>query len=238
MTWDDYKFHPSSLGALMTDPRSKSDGLGETCKAHLMECYIERVYGRSKEITNKYIEKGIECEEDSLTLYSRVMKTFYKKNVKVYENDYLIGTPDIITGEDIIEIKTSWDIFTFHKVLHKNINKDYFWQCQGYMELTDREHAKLVYCLVDATPQMVLDAKNKLKWTMNVIDRDSIELNPEYVEACAQIDKAMTYGDIPIEERYIQITIDRDQKLIDKAHDRIDECRAFLNTLTNKPVLA
>lgn len=165
------------------------------------------------------------------------MKSFYKKNKQVFENDYLIGTPDIITDDDVIEIKTSWDIFTFHQVLHKSINKDYFWQVQGYMELTGKKRAKLVYCLVDATPQMVLDAKNKLMWQFSTIDKSAIDLNPEYIEACAEIDKAMTFGDIPIEERYLQITIDRDDELIEKAHDRIGVCRTFLNKLTNKPVL-
>jgi hypothetical protein len=235
MNWNDYKFHPSSLGSLMTDPRSKSDTLSETCKAHLMECYIERVYGRKKEIMNKYIDKGIQCEEDSLTLYSRVMKTFYKKNKQVYENDYLIGTPDIITEDDVIEIKTSWDIFTFHQVLHKAINKDYFWQVQGYMELTEKKRARLVYCLVDATPEMVEDAKKKLAWQMKVID-DAVDQS--YIDACAEIDKSMTFSDIPIEERYLQITIERDDNMIEKSHDRIDVCRAFLNKLTDKtPVL-
>lgn len=238
MNWDTYKFHPSSLGSLMTDSRVKGDVLGETCKAHLMECYIERVYGRTKEITNKYIDKGIQCEEDSLTLYSRVTKRFYKKNTQVFENDYLIGTPDVLTEDDVIEIKTSWDIFTFHKVLHKAINKDYSWQVQGYMELTDRNRAKLVYCLVDATPQMVEDAKKKLAWQFSTIDTGSVELNPAYIAACAEVDKSMTFQDIPMEERYIQITIDRDKKLMGTAKARMDECRAFLNKLTKEEVPA
>lgn len=231
MNWNDYKFHPSSLGSLMTDSRTKGDVLGETCKAHLMECYVERVYGRKKEILNKYIEKGIQCEEDSLTLYSRVTKTFYKKNKQVYENDYLIGTPDIITEDGVIEIKTSWDIFTFHSVIRKSINKDYFWQVQAYMELTERNSAKLVYCLVDATPEMVQDAKKKLSWQMRVIDE---HVDQAYIDACAEIDKSMTFGDIPIEERYLAITIERDDDLIEKAHERMDVCRAFLNQLTDK----
>lgn len=234
MTWDDYKFHPSSLGAIMTDSRTK-EALGETCKAHLMECYIERVYGRKKDLTNKYIEKGLACEEDSLTLYSRVTKTFYKKNKQVFENDYLIGTPDVLTEDDVIEIKTSWDIFTFHNVLHKPINKNYFWQVQAYMELTERKRAKLVYCLVDATPAMVTEAKKKLRWQFNPIDVEAVELNEDYIAACAEVDKSMTFGDIPIEERYLQITIDRDEKLMGTAKARIEECRAFLNNLTAVP---
>ena len=215
----------------MTDSRTK-EPLGETCKAHLMECYIEQVYKRRKDFTNKYIERGIACEEDSLTLYSRVMKEFFKKNKQTFSNDFLCGTPDILTTDDVIEIKTSWDIFTFHSVIHKAINKDYFWQVQAYMELAERQRAKLVYCLVDATPEMVEDAKKKLMWQFNTIDRTAIELNPEYTEACAEVDKAMTFGDIPIEERYLQITIDREPEAMRKAHVRIQECREFLTKLT------
>ncbi len=73
MNFDNYLFHPSSLGLIMTESRTK-DQFGETCKSHLMECYINKKYGRFKDITNHFIEKGILAEEDSIDLYSVVKK--------------------------------------------------------------------------------------------------------------------------------------------------------------------
>ena len=60
------KFRASQLGKLMTDARTKT-GLSETCKSALLEVYVQQKYKRYKEISNKYIEKGIAVENDEST---------------------------------------------------------------------------------------------------------------------------------------------------------------------------
>lgn len=239
MNFDDYLFHPSSTGLILTDSRTK-DPLGETCKGHLLECWIEKKYDRKKDITNKYLEKGIQQEEESITLYSRVTSRFHKKNTDQISNDYFVGTPDLYEGKSIkeatqvIDIKTSWDIFTFYNVLHKPFNKMYFWQLQAYMDLTGAKTAKLVYCLVNTPDNLINDAKRKLQWTMGIIDPSAQSLNSEYHKQALQIEKNMIFDDIPMEDRYIEFNIDRDDEAIDQAHKRIKECRNFLNALTVK----
>lgn len=233
MIFDNYLFHPSSLGTIMTASRDKDDPLGETCKKHLIECYIEKIYGRKKDITSKYLEKGIVQEEESITLYSLVTKKFHKKNIETITNDYFIGTPDLFEGKSIreasqiIDIKTSWDIFTFFAVLSSaEVNKNYQWQLQAYMDLTGATGAKLVYCLVDTPLNLINDAKRKLQWAMGVIDPDA---NPEFLAQCEQIEKNMTFQDIPKEDRYISFEFRRDQKKIDQAYLKLEACREFLN---------
>ncbi len=239
MNFDDYLFHPSSTGLILTESRTK-DPLGETCKGHLLECWIEKKYGRKKDITNKYLEKGIQQEEESITLYSRVTGRFHKKNTEQIFNKHFIGTPDLYEGANILEatevidIKTSWDIFTFYNVLHKPMNKNYYWQMQAYMDLTGAKSAKLVYCLVDTPDNLINDAKRKLQWTMGIIDPSAQGLNSEYHAQCLQIEKNMTFDDIPLEDRYIEFNIERDNQAIKQAHERIAECRIFLNALTVK----
>jgi hypothetical protein len=232
-----YKFHPSSLGKIMTPGRNKEDLFGETAKKHLLECWVQETYGRRKDITNKYLEKGIAQEEESITLYSRVTKTFYKKNTEKISNDYLVGTPDLYEGESILkatkikDIKTSWDIFTFYDVFHNAVKKDYEWQLQAYMDLTGAKEAGLVYCLVDTPQKHIEDAKRKLSWTLGLIDPD---IDPEYIAGCEQIEKNMTFGDIPIEDRWIEFKIQRDEALIEAAHIRIQQCRNYLNEMNTK----
>jgi hypothetical protein len=227
--FDDYKFHPSSLGLIMTGSRTKEE-LGETAKAHLMECYVGRKYGRRKDVTNKFIEKGLLAEEDSLDLYALVKDQLFVKNQETIENSYFIGTPDIIVGESeiVIDIKTSWDIFTFFSTIHKPINKDYYWQLQAYMDLIGARSAKLVYCLVNTPFKLIEDQKKKLMWTMGVIDPETDEA---YLKACDMVDKNSNYDDIPMEDRYMEFPIERDQDAIDKAHERVEYCRNFLNQL-------
>lgn len=231
--FDNYKFHPSSLGLIMTESRTK-EPLGETCKDHLMECYVREVYGREKDITNKYIEKGLLAEEDSITLYSTVTKTFYLKNKEQISNDYFIGTPDLYKGEsilnatEVIDIKTSWDIFTFHQVLSKPIKKNYYWQLQAYMDLTGATVAKLVYCLVNTPFHLIEDEKKKALWKMGVIDPETDE---KYLKVCEMIEKNSIFDDIPEQKRYIEFEIARNDEDIEKAQDRVELCREFLNEL-------
>lgn len=232
--FNDYKFHPSSLGLIMTDAKIKGDVLGETAKSHLLECYVTKKYGRSKDITNKFIEKGLLAEEDSIDLYTLVKDKLFIKNEELLQNDWFIGTPDLFEGETIltasviIDLKTSWDIFTFFQSMHKAIDKKYFWQLQAYMDLTGAKQARLVYCLVNTPFKLIEDEKKKLLWTMGIIDP---ETDQAYLDACIRVDKNSNYDDIPIEEKYIEFIIDRDQEAIDKAHERVKICRDFLNAL-------
>lgn len=226
--FDNYKFHPSSLGLIMTDAKAKGELLGETAKGHLAECFVSGKYGRKKDITNKFIEKGLLAEEDSMDLYTLVKDKLFVKNIETIENDFFIGTPDIITDTEIIDLKTSWDIFTFHSVMVKPINKMYHWQLQAYMDLTGKDEAKLVYCLVNTPFKLVEDEKRKLMYTMAVIDPDADEA---YLEACKNVDLNSNFDDIPLENRYIEFSFERDQKAIDLAHERVKICREFLNEL-------
>lgn len=211
----------------MTDSRNK-DPLGETCKGHLMECWIKERYGREKKFSNKYTEKGTEQEEDSISLYALQKKSAYFKNNKTFSNDWITGTPDIITKDTIIDIKTSWSIHTFYAVLSKPVDKGYELQLQAYMELTNRDNAKLVYCLVNTPDKLINDAKRKLAWEMMVIDPEADE---RYLEACAQLEREMIFDDIPPRERYIELSVERDPKVMAKVQARILECRHFLKKL-------
>lgn len=233
MDFNKYLFHPSSLGTLMTDSRTK-DPLGETCKAELLKIWVEAKYGRTEEVYNKYMEKGTLVEEDSITLYSRVKKTFYKKNTKTISNDYFIGTPDLYEGPSIkeathiVDIKSSWSIFTFYGVFVKPVNKAYGYQLQAYMDLTGAKTSTLAYCLVDTPLHLVEDEKRKLQWKMGVLDPDS---NPEFIAMAAQIEKNNSFGDIDINERYTEFQLVKDEEVLTKVKERLDLCREFLTLL-------
>ncbi len=231
--FDNYKFHPSQLGLIMTESRTK-EPFGETAKSHLLECWINQKYGRYKDITNKYLEKGTMAEEDSIDLYSIVKKQYFEKNKELVSNEFFIGTPDLFMGKSILEsdliidLKTSWDIFTFYGVMLKGLHKRYFWQLQAYMDITGAQKSKLVYCLFNTPYKLVEDEKKKLLWKLGVIDPDTDEA---YKAGCEAIDKNAYFDDITNEERYIEFEIDRDQEAIDKSHQRVIECRNFLNQL-------
>lgn len=225
-------FRCSSLGYIMTDPRSKTETLSETTKTHLIDVYVANKYNRQEDIQNKYIEKGLAVEEDSITLYSRIKGEIFFKNEEHLSNKWIKGTPDLFTGKSILEadtitdIKSSWDIYTFMRTLTKEVNKMYYWQLQGYMDLSGAKSATLAYCLVDTPLQMIEDEKNRLRWKMGIIDPTGNDL---YEQACEELERAMTFGDIPLNERLIEFHIERSDADIMKMHQRVEECRKWLN---------
>lgn len=236
MDFTNYKFRCSSLGALMTDPRSKSEVLSETCKAKLIEIYIQETFDRCKDIGNKYIAKGLAVEDDAITLFSLVNKKFYKKNEHRLVNDYITGEPDLFIGESlmrathIIEIKSSWDIWTFFKAKTESVNKAYLLQLQGYMFLTGAKSATLAYCLVNTPEIYINDEKRKLFYKLNAVTEES----PLYLEACEKLEREMIFDDIPMRDRMFTHDFNYDQEIIDKIKSRVEDCRAWLNTFSTE----
>lgn len=231
MNYDNYLFRPSMLGDLMTNPPGKKtttcvEELSETAKGKLLDIWIANTYGRSKEITNKFIEKGLMQEEESMTLYSLVKGELFLKNKDKVSNDYFTGTPDIIHPNAIIDLKTSWDIHTFFNVLLKPMNKTYLCQLNAYMELTGLSKAYLVYTLVNTPEHLIEDEKRKARWRLNVIDEDN---DGNYIQAVNDIEKNSIFDDIPREKRYIEFEVNRDEVLIQAMKSRVPMWREFLN---------
>jgi len=221
----------------MAEPKGEKDkregNLSEGAKTHLVDIYVSNKYGRNTNIQTKYTSKGLMVEEDSITLYSRLKKRFFKKNIEAISNSMIKGTPDFYIGEsirnaeEIIDAKSSWDIFTFFRVVTKPINPDYWWQMQGYMALSGASCATLAYCLIDTPETLINDEKRRLLYQMGV----ATEENNDYQEACLELDKLMRYGDIPIEERMIEFKIERDNEAIARLYAKVLKARDYLNQI-------
>lgn len=199
--------------------------LSQTTKSYLKELVVEELFGRRKEISNKYLSKGIAVEEDAITLYSEVTGELFIKNEKHFENDYIKGTPDNKQGK-IRDIKSSWDLHTFPMFEDTIPNKDYEWQLQGYMILTGLELAELDYCLVDTPDILIEDAKRKFSWQNGYIDLPDDEAQ--------RIELEMTFGDIPKEFRVKQFFTEYNDKMTRDLYLQIDSCREYMNELYNQ----
>lgn len=148
-----FKIRASAAGKLMTNPRAKTDKLSQTTISYLKEWYLEQIYGIRNEIESKYIRKGIELEDEAINAVIEWLNLpFVLKNENDFEDDNFTGTPDLILEDEIIDIKCSWDVFTFPILETEIPNSDYFYQLQVYMHLTGKRKALLVYVLLD-TPQ-------------------------------------------------------------------------------------
>lgn len=152
------KFRCSSLGKLMTEPRSKSEGpLSVGAKTYIRELAAQEIFGVEFEISSKQIEKGIEVEGDSIDLLNSVRGLSLVKNVERRSNDFITGECDLFDAEAKRghDIKSSWSIATFPITVADCEDKLYEWQMRGYMALWDAEEWEVNYCLVDTPDRLI-----------------------------------------------------------------------------------
>jgi len=190
------KFRASSIANIMQ--KGKGEPFGQTAKTYLTECFIKEKYGREKQITSKYFEKGHEKEEEAITLLSQFDKAFYFKNEEHFKNEYITGTPDIITNIEVIDIKCPFDIFTFFNHKKDPLPTVYEYQLLSYGALTNRSELTLAYTLVN-TPESIFERDSKYK-----------EVNSNLY----------FYDDIPIEERVYKHTFQFDANKYDELIER------------------
>ena len=154
---NNFKIRASATKNIMTNPRSKSETLSETCKTYLEEWAKESIYGVRKNIKSKYLTKGISVEDEAIEYYSEIAKLgFVLKNQDHFEDEFFTGTPDLITGDTVYDFKSSWDCFTF-PLFDTEPDKGYWMQLQVYMELTGLKKAKLVYTLQNTPDELEYD---------------------------------------------------------------------------------
>lgn len=142
------KWHPSSLGKLMTSPKSKSENLSQGAKTYIRQVAKQDFFGYRVELDNKYINKGKDQEQDSIELLNAVRFTNYKKNDIRIENEYMTGECDILADDRVIDVKTSWNLETWPATPGEAHDNDYEWQGRAYLMLYEREIFELVFCMV------------------------------------------------------------------------------------------
>lgn len=170
------KIRCSQLSKIMTLPRAKKDQheLSQGAKTYVEQLAKEFVFhGYRPFISNKYIEKGNECENDSINLLNDLMTDKgefieYSKNEERFENEFLTGEMDIISPFEKMtrDTKTSWNLdsfpFSTDSALAQTNASDYEWQGRGYMMLLNERGIEINkhsvdYCLVD-TPLHLIGA--------------------------------------------------------------------------------
>lgn len=232
--------HASSISKLFVEPQKKEDKekgeLSATAKTHLIETYIKVKYNRRKEIETKQMAKGKKAELDSLMLLSKTLGYFLEKNEQHIENDYIIGTPDTFIGESlqkaevVLDVKTSWDIFTYLNNLDGKLNPDYEKQLQAYMWLTGAEQGYVAFCLVDMPEDMLNDEKQRLLYKTMAISDESPEFKAEWSKKLPQL----TYSDIPESERILIFPVEKDQTFPEKCTQKVEKARIFMQEFENR----
>lgn len=230
----------SGIGNIMTPPKLKesreSGNLSETCKNYLIDAYIATRYSRVREVETKQMRKGSIAEEASISLFSIVDGKLYAKNRDRIANEFITGIPDLCDTDDmlncneIIDIKTCWDIFTFLPNVLSPECKQYYWQVQGYMALTGAKIGTIAYCLVNTPDSIVEGEKYSLLRRMDVATEEA----PEFQEELKVLIKNRNFDDIPMEERVLTYSIERNDEDIERIYQKVEKCREFMTYFEEK----
>ena len=208
----------------MTEPRSKSEVLSQTAKSYIEDLFNELEFGYRKEFSSRYTDKGLEMEDEAIQFASEQFDwDFVVKNTERFTNDYITGEPDINTDSLLADIKCSWSLDTYPMFEADLKNKDYYWQLQGYMWLTGKTQAELVYCLMNTPLQIVEDEVRRAHWKAGLIDED-IDLRHE-------VQLKHNYDNIPSKLRVKRYIIERDEKAIEKIIEKVEIAREYYKML-------
>ena len=193
-----FKCRASASGHLMTNPRNKGEQLSATTKTFIQEWLKERIYGFKKEISSKQIDKGLAYEDMAIDKAIEWLNLpFAIKNEQRFEDDFFTGEPDLILSDRIIDIKNSWDCFTFPLFENEIPTIGYMYQVQVYMHLTGLKKASVVYVLLNTpetynTPEMdysKIDVKFRIKsfdfdYDEAIIEKlkERVKLSRDYIQ--------------------------------------------------------
>jgi hypothetical protein len=214
-----FKIRASAAGQIMG-----IKALGKTGENYCENWVKEQLYKRRKEFGNKYTEKGLIMEDTSIDFVADELGYgFLAKNEKFLENDFFTGTPDIILNDHVIDVKNSWDCFTFPLFDKELPNKDYFYQAQVYLALTGLSKYKVIYTLTD-TPMHLIEKEAYFYCKNNGYDELEPEILDEFIEK-------MTYSDIPNSLKIKVFEIEKCEETIDKLKNRVIECRNYIKSI-------
>jgi hypothetical protein len=218
------KIRCSSLGKIMTAPRSKSEVLSQTAKTYVEELAKEHLFGIKKVFKSRYTDKGNEVEEKAIELTEEVLGfEFLSKNEDYYQNDWIKGTPDIITTSLVIDVKSSWSGDTFPFFESELPNKDYYYQVMGYMWLTGKKNALISYCLINTPEEIVNDEIRRTSY-----GRYEIEPSEETIRDVVALHN---FDHIPKDRRVKAFHVEYNEGVVNEMKTRIEHCRTYFNEL-------
>jgi hypothetical protein len=212
----------------MTDPRGKSEPISETTKTYCRTWLTEKVYGRRIEVTSKQMDKGNTMENVAIDFAANIVEpgALWFKNEDKFADEYMAGTPDVLTSDMVFDIKCPWSFATFPLFEDELPNKDYFWQLQGYMALTGRQSAAILYVLTDAPEHILNDEARKLSYQRG--------LGGNTDETIEEVRHLLTYPDVADGLKFKRFDVARDEEAIQKIRDRVSLCREFIQSLLVK----
>lgn len=187
-------------------------------------------YGKRKlKIESKETNKGNLAENGAVAMLERHLDLgFAKKNTVRKSDEWMHGECDIELADMIIDVKNSWNCFTFPLYDGPDdVDSAYWWQGQGYMHLWGKKKYLLCYCLMDMPEELIWDLAKKQSYQLHNKGR-SIE------EIATELMLHYQYEHLPDEERVKIFEFDYCPSAIERVIERVKLAREYIKTLPQK----
>ena len=204
--------------------RDAKPALSKGAKTYVKELFMFHEYGVKQEINSKYIDKGNEVEDLSIEAASIFLGVDMFKNDEYFENDYVTGSPDVLTDEILVDVKSSWSASTFPFFDTELKNSIYEWQLKTYMWLTGRTESYLVYCLVPTPEDLILDEMRRVSWKRG-------ELGDVSIETEAEVRAYFDISNIPVDKRVKSFKVELSKKDLVLMKEKIILANKFYKTI-------
>ena len=205
--------------------------LSDTAKRFIEETWLYNEKGFFEDMTNKYTDKGLYCEQDGLDLLSDLDGEFYIKNEERFYLGNLTGECDwkgTINGKKVIkDVKCAWNPKTF---MSAEMTTLYEWQGRSYMHGYDCDEFHLEFCLVDCPPHVFQNEVWRLKNKYGIVDPETEEARPIF----QQLETNLLYScnsRYTKEERRKKFVITRDIEKEKQLLDKIPMAIEYYNTI-------
>ena len=217
--------------------RDEKPKLSETAKKEIQKIILFNKYGIEDEFSSKPTDKGIMNEPESIRIASEILGWFdIPERKSRLMNDWITGEPDVYkSGIMVADIKSSFSGLTFPFFEDELPNKNYYWQMQSYMWLTDLNESELVYVLTDTPEQMILDMIQKKYWKM-LPDPQFANYSPSEIEQMADdhVRSQHNFDHIPLEKRVKRYVVKYDKDAIEQMKLQIGLCREYYDEQFDK----
>lgn len=214
----------------LADLRQKAEGefkFGKTALSYIRDCWLRDMFDYDEPVMTNEILKGHLCEDLSLGVLSRNVPGGYRvKNLETFQDEFFVGTPDVVGDEFVEDVKSSWSLRTFVSV--EKPDSLYVAQLQAYMKLTGRDRARLVHVLVDTPYELVEEEKKRFYFQFNCN-----ESNPHYLECIKKVDAMHNAAKLIPESKRIKVfEMVRNDEYLDQLCLRVDQARVVYEQMT------
>lgn len=219
---DSWICRASSLGKLIP----ASGKVTQTWQSYIQEQYTQKKWSVKKDISSKYFEKGVSCEQSAIDLLNRslfpgVFINTYKIQV---HNEYVSGTPDIVTSDFVIDIKNAYDVFTFDRA---SLSHEYMWQVKAYLWLTGRKNGFIFYALVDMPDHLFADEERRLFYNGKFLSYES----SDFLKASEELRKRYIYTGVEDTERFKLFPVTLEEKDPETIMFWVEKAREYMQKL-------